>query len=125
MSSHVALLRAINVAGHARVKMTDVKRAFSAAGCGEVRTFIQSGNVLFEAPDKDTTTLFQRVQVNVDELLGTKVTVMFRTLPDLERMVREDPFRGVAGESDVKLFVSFLSGKPQSKPELVHHLPDC
>lgn len=53
MTKYIALLRAINVAGHARVKMTDLNRAFVSAGCKDVRTVIQSGNVLFEAADRD------------------------------------------------------------------------
>ena len=48
--TYIAFLRAINVAGHASLKMTDARDAFAAAGCRNVRTYIQSGNVLFEVP---------------------------------------------------------------------------
>ncbi len=48
--THVAFLRAINVAGHAVVNMTDLRDAFAAAACGNVRSLIQSGNVVFESP---------------------------------------------------------------------------
>ena len=48
MSHYVAFMRAINVAGHASVRMSDVRDAFAAAGCRKVRTYIQSGNVIFE-----------------------------------------------------------------------------
>lgn len=51
MTKYIAFLRAINVAGHATVKMTDLNRAFVSAGGKNVRTVIQSGNVLFEAAD--------------------------------------------------------------------------
>jgi uncharacterized protein (DUF1697 family) len=44
---HVAFLRAINVAGHAIVRMADLRQAFADAGCRNVRTYIQSGNVVF------------------------------------------------------------------------------
>lgn len=48
MNKYVAFLRAIDVAGHAKVKMHDLKQAFFAAGCQNVRKLIQSGNVVFE-----------------------------------------------------------------------------
>ena len=62
MKQYIAFLRAINVAGHASVRMSDLKDAFAAAGCTGVRTYIQSGNVIFETPEENTTAVFQRVQ---------------------------------------------------------------
>ena len=48
--THVAFLRAVNVGGRGLVKMTDLQKAFAAAGAKNVRTVIASGNVVFEAP---------------------------------------------------------------------------
>lgn len=62
MSRHVAFLRAINVPGHPKVKMEDLRQAFSDAGCRDVKTIIQSGNVLYQAPKVDVKTLYQRIQ---------------------------------------------------------------
>ena len=50
MACYVAFLRAVNVAGHARVFMDDLRDAFVAAECRNVRTCAQSGNIIFEAP---------------------------------------------------------------------------
>jgi len=52
MTPYVAFIRAINVAGHASVRMSDVRDAFVAAGCKDVRTYIQSGNVMFAFPQQ-------------------------------------------------------------------------
>ena len=49
MTRYIASLRGIHVAGHARAKMDDLKRTFVAAGCENVRTAIQSSNVIFDA----------------------------------------------------------------------------
>jgi uncharacterized protein (DUF1697 family) len=49
---YVTFLRAINVAGHATVKMADLKEACLSAGCKGVTTLIQSGNVIFESTEK-------------------------------------------------------------------------
>ena len=58
MRAYVGFLRAINVAGHATVRKDALKQAFVAAGCKDVRTFIQSGNVLFSCP-RDSAAVFR------------------------------------------------------------------
>ena len=69
MSQYIAFLRAINVGGHASVKRSDLKDAFAAAGCAGVRTYIQSGNVIFEAPEDNTAAVFERVRLQLRDLL--------------------------------------------------------
>lgn len=123
MNKYVAFLRAINVAGHAKVKMSDLKQAFIAAGCKNVRTVIQSGNVIFEAPERDAESRIQEIQNKLCELLGTQATVMYRTLREVEDIVRAAPFKDIETDSDTKLYVAFLSRKPCNKPTLPLRLP--
>ena len=85
MSRHVAFLRAINVPGHPKVKMEDLRQAFSNVGCRDVKTVIQSGNVLYEASKGDLETLHQRIQEELQELLGREATVLFRRHSDPRR----------------------------------------
>lgn len=106
------------MAGHASIKMTDLKQVFEAAGCKEVRTVIQSGNVLFEAEEGETSRIIQRVQSKLSALFGSKATILFRTLQEVERLVRADPVKRLSARPDVKLYVSFLSEKPPRKPKL-------
>ncbi len=93
MSKYIAFLRAINVAGHARVRMSALTGAFAAAGCTGVRTYIQSGNVIFEAPEENTAAVFQRVRLKLRDLLGEKPGVLFRTVRQVERIVSGAPFK--------------------------------
>jgi uncharacterized protein (DUF1697 family) len=118
MSQHVAFLRAINVGGHASVKMTVFKRAFAAAGCKDVRTYIQSGNVLFDSGGKDPAILMKRVQARLRRLVGGEATVVCRTLRELQGIVKAAPFKRLAVDRDVKLYVAFLSQRPRRKPSL-------
>ncbi len=113
---HVAFLRAINVAGHAVVKMEDLKEAFTAAGCRNVESYIQSGNVIYEAPATGHAALAGRILSRLSRLLGGEVVVIFRTLAHLADLVRADPFKGVPSGSDVKLYVVFLEKRPRSAP---------
>lgn len=115
---YAAFLRAVNVAGHAVVRMADLKAAFEEAGCLSVRTVIQSGNVLFEAPESGTSDLFDAVHRSLRDSLGLKTTVVFRALAHLQKLVKERPFGGTEAGPDVKLYVSFLAAAPTEKPAL-------
>ena len=70
----MTFLRAINVAGHAIVKMADLKDAFASAGCRNVGTFIQSGNVIFESAEKKTA-LFRNIQTELRPLIGDQSAI--------------------------------------------------
>jgi len=121
MKKYVAFMRPINVAGHASVRMSDLRDAFAAAGCKGVRTYIQSGNVIFESPEGSTAAVFQRVRVKLRDLLGNEPGVLFRTLGEVEAIVRGAPFKGFEAEPGIKLYVAFLSRKPRSKPRFPLH----
>jgi uncharacterized protein (DUF1697 family) len=118
MNKYIAFLRAINVAGHAKIKMNDLKQVFIEAGCKDVRSYIQSGNVIFEAPEGDMESRIQVIQDKLCELLVTEATVMYRTLHEIEDIIRTAPFKDIEIETDTKLYVTFLSKKPSCKPAL-------
>ena len=115
---YAAFLRAINVGGHATVKMTDVRDAFVAAGCKDVRTVIQSGNIIFDAPASGRAALARRICQRLEALVGKDPGVCIRTARELALLVEADPFRKFAGDRDVKLYVAFLGGKPERSPRL-------
>ena len=119
---HVALIRAINVAGHAVVKMDRVRDAFVAAGCRNVRSYIQSGNVLFDAPGA-TAPLFKKVRAKVGALIGTEPVIMFRTIRQLELILKGSPFSDLPRVTGVKLYVVFLARPPRGNPELPLRVP--
>ena len=90
--THVDFLRAINVGGRAGVKMTALKTAFERAGCVNVRTFIASGNVLFDAPAKLPTTLRTGISRELVKLFGKPPGVCYRTLAEIDALIAANPF---------------------------------
>jgi uncharacterized protein (DUF1697 family) len=118
MKEYLAFLRAINVGGHAIVRMSDLRDAFAAAGCQGVRTYIQSGNVIFASPAENPAGLFDEIRVKLRELLGQEPGVLFRAAQEIERLVAADPFQAYDGEADAKRNVAFLAQKPRRKPRL-------
>jgi uncharacterized protein (DUF1697 family) len=111
-------MRAINVAGHGIVKMTDLKESFVAAGCKNVRTYIQSGNIVFECLEEQAPKVFQKTAAHVRTLIGAEPEILFRTLRDMQEIVKAAPFKDLATERLIKLYVVFLSEKPKIKPKL-------
>ena len=113
--THVAFLRAVNVGGRGIVKMADLQTAFTAAGAKNVRTIIASGNVIFEAPAA-LGPLRGRIQQKVKALLGTDPVIVFRTVPYLEELVESAPFGELVNDRSIKLYVTFIAGKPKRTP---------
>ncbi|UCH85124.1 MAG: DUF1697 domain-containing protein [Candidatus Latescibacterota bacterium] len=118
MSTYVAFLRAINVAGHAKVKMTDLRRVFEEAGCRNVRTYIQTGNVIFDTPSKNLASRKKEIQNKLNRLFGAEPMLMYRTTRDMERVLTAAPFKNLKNKTDVKLYVSFLAKKPRRMPTI-------
>lgn len=112
----LALLRAVNVAGHGTVKMEDVRDAFAGAGASRVRTFIQSGNVLFDGPREAA--FRRRVAARLSDLLGEEPVVIYRSRRQIEDLVGASPFGRLEGRADRKLFVVFLARRPRRPPAL-------
>jgi uncharacterized protein (DUF1697 family) len=116
--TYVAFMRAINVAGHPIAKMSDVRNSFSAAGALNVRSYIQSGNVIFDSQPSRFSSVLKRIQANLRTLLGAEPQLLIRTLDELDSIVRAAPFTAFERESKIKLYVVFLSEKPTSLPKL-------
>jgi uncharacterized protein (DUF1697 family) len=115
METYVAFMRAINVGGRAVVTMSDLQEAFRVAGCQSVRTYIQSGNVVFAAPPGKASALFKKVAGAVSPLLGGEPTIIFRTVTELERVVESDPFRTARHDTKAAFYVTFLAGQPKGR----------
>ena len=98
--------------GHALVKMTDLRAAFEAAGCEDMRSYIQSGNIVFEASDSQT---LEHVRGQVNALIGGPAHVLFRTLQELDAIVATRPLDAFTADPKLKLYVAFLTEAP-SRP---------
>jgi uncharacterized protein (DUF1697 family) len=120
VTRHVAFVRAINVAGHPTIRMTALCAAFESAGCRNVRSVIQSGNVLFDARRGDDV-LLATVTSRVRALSGAEPVIMTRTMAELARVVGAAPFGARTGDRTLKLYVVFLAAPPRRRPRLPLH----
>ena len=118
MVRYIAFFRAINVSGLRVIKMEDLIRMFELLGFKNVKTFIQSGNVIFDASDKNPKILNQKIEKGLQKFLGYEVTVLLRTFKAVENIVKLNPFKGIKPGPSIKMYVTFLSEKINKKPKL-------
>jgi uncharacterized protein (DUF1697 family) len=110
--THVALLRGINVTGKNSLPMKELAQMFSATGCAKVRTYIQSGNVIFEAPG-EAAKIAQVVTDKIEKKFGYRVPIITRTSEQLLKTIRDNPFL-TAGTDQKTLHVYFLAHSPDT-----------
>jgi uncharacterized protein (DUF1697 family) len=108
---HIALLRGINVGGNNLLPMKELAEIFVKAGCSNVGTYIQSGNVIFNAPKGILKKLPDLIPVQISERFGFAAPVILRTSEQLERTIKGNPFL-LAGEPEKTLHVMFLADLP-------------
>ena len=108
---YVALLRAINVSGRNKLPMKDLAAMFVAAGCRDVVTYIQSGNVVFSAPAAVLKKLPQTISKRIADDFGHQVPVVIRSHEQIAAVIRGNPFLK-AGEPEKTLHVVFLADLP-------------
>ena len=118
MPRYVALLRGINIGPRNRIAMPALREALAAAGFEDVRTYVQSGNVVLAGAAKpdEVRTQVERV---VSQRFGLEIPVVVRTRSDLARVVQANPLGDVATEPK-RYQVTFLESKPPA--ELVRGL---
>ena len=109
----VALLRGINVGGKNKLAMKELSAIFALAGCTEVRTYIQSGNVVCKASATVAKKLPALVHAAIKKNIGHDVPIVIRTAAELASVARENPFLAL-GTAPETLHVAFLSDEPRA-----------
>ena len=124
MVNYAAFLRGINVGGHKPVPMQKLKKAFESLRFKNVRTLLASGNVVFEAPLTNTTTLEQKIEDKLKKTFGHEIGVLIRSMEELKRLSESQPFKGIDVTPQTRLYVTFLSEKSKSSLKIPYASPD-
>ena len=113
MTRRIALFRGINVGGKNRVTMKDLTPVLEGLGCGNVRTYIQSGNVVFDEPAGREVSAAS-IAAALESGLGVGTNAQTLTVAELRRAAERNPFAAEEGKT-VHLF--FLASVPPN-PDL-------
>jgi uncharacterized protein (DUF1697 family) len=106
------MLRGINVSGHKIIKMEQLRASLSALGFGDVKTHVQSGNVVFEARSDSLASLSKKMEQKILRDFGFSVPVFLTTPMRMEEIIKRNPFLKSSNIDHSKLHVTFLSDDP-------------
>lgn len=118
---YVALLRGINVGGNRKVEMPKLKLTFERAGFKNVKTYINSGNVIFESSEKDALKLCEQIEKAIEKEFGFEVPVLIRSLDEIEKFLEKLPENWV-NDTTMKCDVMFLWPDIDS-PDILNKIP--
>jgi len=113
MTKYLALLRGINVGGHKKILMADLRELFESIGFSGVKSYIQSGNVVFNSEIEDETELHRMIEFAIENKFEFRVPIRIRTADQMLQVMEKMPFTGsdFLDESS-KIAITFLAMQP-------------
>ena len=116
---YAAFLRGINVGGKNKIKMDALRETIAELGFENVKTYINSGNVVFESAETGHKELSDKLEKAIQTDFDLNIKVMVRSLPEIEEIVENNPFAGQF-ENEKELHVFFLNeGLAAEKREML------
>jgi uncharacterized protein (DUF1697 family) len=112
MAVHVAMLRGINLGPRRRVPMAELRELLTEAGYANVRTYVQSGNIVLAGPAK-AADVERSLTDLISDRFGFDVPVLVRSPAQLAAVVKANPLGGVA-DNEKRYVVTFLASKPSA-----------
>ena len=112
MPIYIAMLRGINVGGKKIVRMEHLRASFEALEFGRVRTYVQSGNVIFKAVRASPDDLSKTIAEKISKEFGFPIPVIVRTSDEMGRVVGGNSFLKERGLDPSKLHITFLAAPP-------------
>ena len=109
MTRYVAFLRGINLAGTTTIRMADLREVFERSGFAVVRTYIQTGNVVFGSKETNIAKLTRRIEKALLVAFHFEVKVLVLTVAELEEVVKLDPFKDIEDSDEIRMYVTFHS----------------
>lgn len=114
METYIALLRGINVSGSKKIKMVELKALFEELKFKKVKTYIQSGNVIFQSK-KDRDKIIKTIFNGIKKKYGYEVTIVLKTPAELKKVIASNPYAKKAADDYKKLYITFLEEAPSKE----------
>src|SRR6266516_8046438 len=113
MTAFVSLFRGINVGGHQKIRMDELKDLHVSLGLKDVVTYIQSGNVVFTSDNADPAQLPGQIEDSFAKKFGFRVKVMVRTSAELNDIIANNPFQNQPTKESKWVVVIYLTTHPE------------
>lgn len=112
MHTYISLLRGINVSGQKKIIMEALRQVYTGLYLLNVRTYLQSGNVLFESEDQDVPGLVRQIEARIVQAFGYSVPVLIREAAYFQRLIAGNPFLHTGDKDPSSLYVTFFYTSP-------------
>jgi uncharacterized protein (DUF1697 family) len=116
---YTAFLRGINVGGNKMISMVDLAKGFDSLGFSNVKTLIQSGNVIFEGVPSSKEKLTNKIEKKLEAMVGWPVDVFVMEVAELKSLVDANPFSKAKSGGDGKKYLTLFHGEMDAKSELL------
>lgn len=105
MKKYVGFLRGVNVGGHHKVPMAELRAEFEGMDFKNISTILNSGNILFEASKNN---LEEKISKRLQTVFGFQVPTLVRNFETIAGLYSDNPFGSIEVSKDTRLYVSFL-----------------
>lgn len=112
---YISLLRAINIGGNNIIKMDALKEVYRSLGLKNIKSYLQTGNVVFETDEQNVFQLESMIEDEIEKRFGFRPKVIIRTLGELKEVIEKTPFTDRKERLPNRLLVMFLSEEPTNE----------
>jgi uncharacterized protein (DUF1697 family) len=114
MPVFISMLRGVNLGPHNRIKMDALREVYASLKFQDARTYVQSGNVIFRAREKNLPSLKKKIQCAIEKKFGFRPDVLLRTTEEMRNAIARTPFADRSEIEPGKLLVTFLAAEPNA-----------
>lgn len=133
MKTYIALLRGINVGGHRKVPMANLRQLLFDAGFTDVKTYIQSGNIIFKSNEEDIIALQNQIRTIIENHFGFEVTTIVKKPSQLKQIFNNCPFDEIEKQQSYFAILSDIPSQDLVKityqkiyeNDIYHIIDDC
>ncbi len=115
MITYIAFLRGINVGGHKKIKMADLRLLIEGLGYKEVMTYIQSGNVIFNSLEEYRDKLENQISEAIKDHYGFEVPVLVRTKTEISKILDNNPYNDPEDLASNRIYFVLLKEMPENE----------
>jgi uncharacterized protein (DUF1697 family) len=115
MAVIIAMLRGVNVGGHNKIKMEELRGLCKTLKLRDACTYVQSGNLIFRTDERDLELLTKRLQNAIERKFGFRPDVVLRTAAEMREVIGRNPFAKRHGIEPNRLLVTFLASEPDAE----------
>ena len=115
METYIALLRGINVSGQKKVPMADLRNMLDTLNFRNTKTYIQTGNIVFDSRENDTYVLEEKIKGGIRSTFGFDVPVLVKSKNEFERILQRNPYTDPEAIDKKQVYFVLLKKAPEEK----------